>query len=290
MSDTIKHTVVAGETLFGIADKNGVTHAAIKAANPQIADINKISVGDIVFVPVPQSTGTGESNTTPSSTGAGANPTAPVRGLDANMSLAAAATCLKNKGFGFAMRYYSPKPANPKNLTLAEAHALVKAGLLLGVVFESAAKRSLDGHGAGVADAQIAHNSAVNKIGQPSNTPIYFAVDFDATPNEIPTIVEYFKGVHEGLAQANGGTSRYQVGVYGSGLTCSQLLANNLVTFCWLTESMGFNGSKQFRDQKRYNLLQIFVPPDGLNVCGISGDPNEMNPDPVKFPPGLFTI
>ena len=291
MSEPTKHTVQAGETLFGIAKKNGVTGDAILAANPQITNPNLIHVGQVVFIPTGDSTPEPENgNGSTTTTGESVTPATLMRGLDANVSLKNVGACLKHNGFGFVMRYYSPNPANAKNLTLPEAQALVHAGLLLGVVFESTAKRSLSGRAAGVADAQSAHNSAANKIGQPAGSPIYFAVDFDAAPNEIPTVIEYFKGVHEGLAQANGGTSRYQVGVYGSGLTSTKLLANNLVTFTWLTESMGFHGSKQFRDQKLFNLLQIFVPPDGQSVCGITGDPNEMNPDPVKFPPGLFTI
>ena len=290
MSEPTKHIVKAGETLFGIGQKNGVTSQAMLAANPQITNPNMIHVGDVVFIPTNDSTSgpENENGATPS-TGESVSPGTSLKGFDANVSLKTVGACLKQNGFGFVMRYYSPGP-NSKNLTLPEAQALVNAGLLLGVVFESSAKRSLSGHAAGVADGKSAHNSAANTIRQPAGSPIYFAVDFDAAPDEIPTIVEYFKGVHEGLAQANGASSRYQVGVYGSGLTCTKLLANNLVTFTWLTESMGFHGSKQFRDQKLFNLLQIFVPPDGQSVCGVTGDPNEMNPDPVKFPPGLFTI
>jgi hypothetical protein len=291
VSEPTEHIVQAGETLFGIAKKSGVTGEAIRAANPQITNPNLIHVGQVVLIPTGDSTSQPEhENGSTTTTGESVSPATLLKGFDANVSLRNAAACLKQNGFGFVMRYYSPNPANAKNLTLPEAKALVNAGLLLGVVFESTAKRSLSGLAAGVADGQSAHNSAANKIGQPADSPIYFAVDFDAAPNEIPTIVEYFRGVHQGLEQANGGTSRYQAGVYGSGLTCTRLLANNLVKFTWLTESMGFHGSKQFRDQKLFNLLQIFVPPDGQKVCGISGDPNEMNPDPVKFPPGLFTI
>ena len=290
MSEPTKHTVQAGETLSGIAKKNGVTPDAILAANPQITNPNLIHVGDLIFIPAGDSTSAPDNeNGSTATTGQPVSPTTLMKGIDANVSLKNVGACLKQNGFGFVMRYYSAG-SNSKNLTKPEAQALVGAGLLLGVVFESTAKRSLSGNAAGVADGKSAHDSAANKIGQPAGSPIYFAVDFDATPAEIPTIVEYFKGVHDGLKQANGGTARYQVGVYGSGLTCTKLLANNLVTFTWLTESMGFNGSKQFRDQKLYNLLQIFVPPDGQTVCGITGDPDDMNPDPAKFPPGLFTI
>jgi len=291
MSDPIKHSVRPGETLFGIANKNGVTHDAIRAANPQITNVDKISAGDIVFIPTQDSGTKTEGADTPPSTTVITQPASNLimRGLDANVPLTHVGACLKNHGFGFAMRYYSLKQ-RAKNLTSSEARALVNAGLQIGVVFEETAKRSLSGRAAGVNDGNSAHHSAANEIKQPASTPIYFAVDFDAKPAEIPVIRNYFEGVRDGLAQANGGTPRYQVGVYGSGLTCSELLKEHLVTFTWLTESTGFNGSKQFAQQKRFNLIQMFVPPDGLSVCGVVGDPNEMNPDPVKFPPGLFTI
>jgi len=292
MSEPIKHIVQPGETLFGIADKNGVSHAAIKAANPQIPDIDKILPGDVVFIPVQgpednENGGNGASSGVVS--GSAISPTAPFRGLDASVPLTKIAACLKENGFGFAIRYYSAKPRK-KNLTLTEAQALVKAGLLLGVVFEETARRSLSGRAQGVSDAKTAHAMAVNEIGQPPNTPIYFAVDFDAKPSEMPKVIAYFEGVRDGLAQANGGTARYGVGVYGSGLTCTELLKRELVTFTWLIESTGFLGSKDFARQKLYNLIQIFVPPDGQPVCKVVVDPDEMNPDPVTFPPGLFTV
>jgi hypothetical protein len=289
MADPIRHIVQEGETLFGIAAANGVSNAAIRAANPRIPDPNKVFPGQLVLIPV-QGAGTDAEDTgTPSSTtGVPSASNEVMRGLDASVPLTDAAACLKQKGFGFAMRYYSRRRRR-KNLTLPEARALVKAGLKLGVVFEETAKRSLLGRATGIDDAKSAHASA-GVIGQPPNTPIYFAVDFDAKPVEIPTIKKYFEGVSAGLAQANGGSPRYTVGVYGSGLVSTELLKAGLVTFSWLTESTGFNGSKEFARKKLFNLLQIFVPPDGLKVCGVEGDPNEMNPDPVKFPPGLFTI
>ena len=290
-ANTFRHIVQSGETLFGIARANGVSPAAILAANPQIPKPDTIFPGEVVFIPIQgaetEEEGTG---TAPSTTGVPAAADVIMRGLDASEPLTDAAACLKEQGFGFAMRYYSVDPANKKNLKLPEARALVKAGLKLGVVFEETAKRSLKGRATGVDDAKSAHRTAVNEIGQPPNTPIYFAVDFDAKPQEIATIENYFEGVRDGLAEANGGSPLYTVGVYGSGLVCTELLKKDLVTFSWLTESTGFNGSKEFAAQKLFNLIQIFVPPDGMEVCNVVVDPDEMNPDPVKFPPGLFTI
>lgn len=45
------YTVVAGDTLYGIADKLGVLRAALVAANPQIANINLITPGQVINIP-----------------------------------------------------------------------------------------------------------------------------------------------------------------------------------------------------------------------------------------------
>lgn len=46
-----KHTVKAGETMWTIAQKYKVDFQALKAANPQITNPDKIMPGDIVWVP-----------------------------------------------------------------------------------------------------------------------------------------------------------------------------------------------------------------------------------------------
>jgi peptidoglycan L-alanyl-D-glutamate endopeptidase CwlK len=47
----VRHKVRPGETMVAIAKRHGVTLKALQAANPQIKNINKISVGQIVNVP-----------------------------------------------------------------------------------------------------------------------------------------------------------------------------------------------------------------------------------------------
>lgn len=47
----VQHKVAAGETLLAIAKHHGVTLKAIQDANPQIKDINKIRVGQLITVP-----------------------------------------------------------------------------------------------------------------------------------------------------------------------------------------------------------------------------------------------
>lgn len=288
MPNTIEHKVQAGETLSAIAKKNGITLADLLAANSDIQDPNRIQVGQTILIPAQ---GTSSGPPSPPLTGPAPvlPPVAgqPMKGLDAAVNLTTQATCLKTHGFDFAIRYYNVKNSKSlpeKRLTLPEAQALVRAGLQIGAVFEEGISHSSFNHATGLAHAGVAHDLATNKIGQPAGSAIYFAVDFDATPAEVATRIKpYFEGIRDGLAAADGGTARYAVGVYGSGLVCSSLLANGLATLTWLSQSTGFPGSKQFAKDKRYNLIQ-FLP---KTVCGIDLDPDETNPGK---PSGLFTI
>jgi hypothetical protein len=61
---------------------------------------------------------------------------------------------LKSAGIKFVCRYLSHSPS--KNLTAAEARKLTDAGIWIVVVWETTAKRALDGHAAGAADAKDA--------------------------------------------------------------------------------------------------------------------------------------
>jgi LysM repeat protein len=47
------YTVVAGDTLSGIAQKFGVTTKALLKANPQIKNANSIKIGDVLNIPIP---------------------------------------------------------------------------------------------------------------------------------------------------------------------------------------------------------------------------------------------
>lgn len=296
-ANTFRHVVRRGEVLGRIASDNNVTVEDILAINPSITDRNKIFEGQVILIPR-----TGSSGGPQETSGEGQPVITPplaagtvITGLDASVSLTPkSASCLQGKGFRFAVRYYTRKDRD-RTLTLTEAKTLVKAGFQLGAVFEDgfpgnpADQPGFFTHDRGVGDGRAAHDRALNKIGQPADSPIYFAVDFDASPQNLATgIKRYFDGVREGLLAANNGTLRYQIGVYGSGLTCTEVLKNGRATFAWLSQSTGHRGTKQFRQQKLYNLVQLAAQKD---VCEIDEiDPDETNPDPVKFPPGLFTI
>ncbi len=171
-------------------------------------------------------------------------------GLDTNRQTGALAACLKSSGIDFVMRYYSSGSSNPdKPLNTAEATALGQANVEIGVIFENSPMNvTVDyfTNAQGQADGTSAWNVA-QALGQPSNSCIYFAVDFDAQPDEIASVVDYFQGVKTGMNTAAGGASAYTIGVYGSGCVCQAVKEDNgLATYSWLTLSQGWCGVKTY--------------------------------------------
>lgn len=102
------------------------------------------------------------------------------------------AEAIRNAGKTFIMRYLYPDEQGGKGLDLSEVQDARANGLLIGTVYESSGSRALDGYAAGQADA---HTSAgqLSALGMDGNV-VYFAVDFDATPDQYETIGQYLDG------------------------------------------------------------------------------------------------
>jgi hypothetical protein len=156
-----------------------------------------------------------------------------------------------------------------KTLTKAELTAIENAGMSVYVVFQHCGANCANfdlqnketaekGRKDAVAAVQLARD-----LGQPANTPIYFAIDFDPTPgrdNAVPatriwpSIEAYFDQVNEVL----GGT-RWQVGVYGAGITCQRLKASGKAKYFWLSSSLGHLGSPDFFNGGQWHLFQNVI-------------------------------
>src|SRR5262249_49557316 len=105
----------------------------------------------------------------------------------------------------------------------------------------------------GVDEGTSAYRQAM-QTHQPSGTPIYFTVDFDCSTAAIAGAVnDYFRGIADGFSTISGGRPAYEVGVYGSGDTCSWLLGHGRVQYTWLAQSSKWGGYKTFRD---WNIKQ----------------------------------
>lgn len=193
--------------------------------------------------------------------------------------------CLKAARVTTIARYYQyvNHPDLPsKKLSWREAVLIGASGLQIVAVWESglpvnAAYFSFEkGRQDGLGALQQAF-----VVGQTKGSAIYWTVDYDAAPVDFMAavggyssgpIVSYFEGVAESLADT------YQIGVYGSGAVCQEILSQGLAKYAWLAGASGWRGSKTFT---QWNIKQ------GLqtSMCGLTVDPNEVNGECGSFVP-----
>lgn len=176
-------------------------------------------------------------------------------GIDCNFDTRPYLSCIskaswKDKPIAFAVRYYSGYP--PKDLSRGEAEALTKAGIRCVTVWERFAKEA-NGDARGREHGYKAFVQAI-KCGQPTETPIYFAIDYEPSIAERPGVLKYFEGVRAGLEKAqsdpkvNPGGLRYQIGIYGNRISLDLCKKQGIVTWFWQSCSqLTAGGTNQFR-------------------------------------------
>lgn len=152
------------------------------------------------------------------------------RAVDTTVSLSGAqARALQRQGIAAVGRYLGRKTHGwAKAITPAEARAITDAGLKIFSIWESNPTRAgYFTRAQGVSDARQAVEEA-RWVGQPGGSTIYFTVDYDAAPADLPAISAYLDGVREGLAGA------YRLGVYGGLLVIHSVSADHYwQTIAW---------------------------------------------------------
>jgi hypothetical protein len=201
------------------------------------------------------------------------------KGFDCTQDCTAHGQQILDAGYEFCARYYYSGISHAKTkLSRVEALHLSGMGIYLVAVFENAGDHAgYFSHAQGLLDGKAAYRYAVDVIQQPYNSPIYFAVDFDATEAQIRGgIAQYFQGIkeaftHEALSPEPRLGGIFQVGDYGSGLTCRILKELRLVSFTWLAQSTGWAEYEAWKPQA--NIVQ------GMSITwnGISIDPDISN-------------
>ena len=188
-------------------------------------------------------------------------------GLSTNRRCDSFADCLIGAGKQFVIRYHSRTTQQPeKRISPKEAAELARAGLEIATVYQDNGRLPEDfGRDRGRLDGASAHGAAA-QIGQPPGSAIYFAVDSDFSAAQIQAFVlPYFEGIKAGMDEAAGGTSMFEIGVYGSGLTCQLVKENNaLARFSWLAESTGWRGSDT------YETSDVRQHVNEADLCGLS--------------------
>lgn len=201
-------------------------------------------------------------------------------GIDTATNVSSVATCLKNAGVVFVGRYYAVSSASAwKVLTVPEAQAVSAAGLYIVSIWEeNPTQVSYFTYPQGRTDGRNAFNLAAGQFGQPPDTPVYFAVDYDAVPADRPSIVDYFYGVRQGytdlvLAQCQAGRSvgPYYTGVYGSCDVLTWCRGLGLATYFWQAYAPAWSAGRNAADWPGYQLRQRGAD---QTMCGISIDPD----------------
>jgi hypothetical protein len=116
---------------------------------------------------------------------------APVRfGLDFSAEPPGSAA-IKAVGRDFVVRYAARDWRGLKVYELADYRA---NGIDVAMVYESTEGRVREGYVAGAFDATYAHNFLA-EMGLPVQMPVYFAVDYDMGPADVPAFYQYLQGV-----------------------------------------------------------------------------------------------
>ena len=165
------------------------------------------------------------------------------------------ASQVKAAGFSGVLRYLSHDAG--KSLDAAEVADFAMAGLAIGVVWESYARRSLEGFAAGAQDAKdsVAQLAA---LGMPSNQVVYFAVDFDTTEAQQAPIDDYLRGAASVI-----GVDR--VGSYGSYYIVKRTHDNG--TAKWFWQTLAWSGGQIYENNHIYQ--------NGATAFGGGADQND---------------
>lgn len=185
--------------------------------------------------------------------------------LDTNRNTFGHYDALKAAGVKTVIRYIAAGLEHEeKVIKPGEAHALADAGLRLGLVYEIGGQPS--GTLVGRRDGLYSFNKAPT-VGAPNGAIIWYTVDFDAGPNELPGIKLAFAAFKDAL------DGKYRVGAYAGGWVCNELKAAGLCDARWLTDSMGFRGTRQAIKDGSYELLQALPH----TIAGLDTDPDAVH-------------
>lgn len=114
----------------------------------------------------------------------------------------------------------------------------------------------------------------MTQLGAPDGTAIYPTVDNDTNTTQINQLcIPYFKAFRAALP------TKYAMGVYGCGALITALDAAGLIKYRWLSNAMGWNGSRAYAASEKWDILQL----PQTRILGIDVDPDKLNPAKSEF-------
>ncbi len=195
---------------------------------------------------------------------------------------AARARALADAGYALVGRYLDNAPGGRnKKIQPGEPAAIFAAGLRVFPIWQYGARDLGDfTYATGREHGDLAHRSAAGH-GFGRGTVIYFAVDYDATDEEITSnIVPYFHGVQASLASRG---RRYVAGVYGSRNVCSRVSGATFTAFSFVSGmSYRFSGNLGFPlpENWAFNQIKEFSFGSGADAFPLDNDVHQPHSDP----------
>ncbi|MEV2248456.1 glycoside hydrolase domain-containing protein [Streptomyces sp. NPDC049970] len=187
------------------------------------------------------------------------DPDRPATGSDTRFEITASrAQWLRNNKYEVVGRYLYDPPGSTldKEIKPGELNTMFSNGLNVFPIYQDNARQLSDfTYSHGYQHALNAHQLAAG-YGFNRGTVIYFAVDYDATREEIDAaIVPYFHGIAAGLSY-NG--KRYVHGVYGSRNVCTVVSRQTGARYSFISGmSWGFSGNLGFPIPANWSFNQI---------------------------------
>ncbi|MER5356901.1 glycoside hydrolase domain-containing protein [Streptomyces sp. NPDC002785] len=187
------------------------------------------------------------------------DPDRPASGSDTRFEITASrAQWLRSNGYNVVGRYLYDPPGSTldKEIKPGELETIFSNGLKVFPIYQDNARQLADfTYTRGYQHALNAHKLAAD-YGFNRGTVIYFAVDYDATREEIDAaIVPYFHGVAAALAY-NG--KRYVHGVYGSRNVCTVVSRQTGARYSFVSGmSWGFSGNLGIPTPANWSFNQI---------------------------------
>ncbi|MFE6691656.1 glycoside hydrolase domain-containing protein [Streptomyces sp. NPDC057743] len=221
-------------------------------------------------------------------------------GCDTSRRITAArAKDLYAAGYRIIGRYLAEPPGynTEKPMTKKELADIFSAKLKVFPIWQYGARDLEDfRYSYGYQHGLRAHDTAEG-LGFGAGTVIYFAVDYDATTEQIASnIVPYFNGV---VAALNSRGKKYLHGVYGSRNVCAQVSKHTYARWSFVSGmSWGFSGNLGFPNPDNWSLNQIqefsFNGPNGgsfpldKDIWRPDTDPGVASVDKSANPAGAF--
>ena len=161
-------------------------------------------------------------------------------------------------GYRAVARYLYDPPGSllDKNIKPGELQTIFDAGMKVLPIYQDNARQLSDfTYSQGFQHALNAHQLATG-FGFNRGTVIYFAVDYDATQDDIDAvIIPYFQGIQTGLASKG---KKYVHGVYGSRNVCTNVTNKTYARHSFVSgRSWGFSGNLGFPLPWNWSFNQI---------------------------------